>query len=163
MSDKKNHPNLVLPFPLLTFENAALSFVKKGETLFVWCAVRKKKLVLTPEEWVRQHAIHFLIHAKKIPIGLIAVEMRIKANQLARRCDIVVFGQDGAPRLIVECKAPEIPLTEKTFRQIAQYNSTLNVDYLMLTNGLEHVHCKIDRENKTLNYLEELPSFEELA
>lgn len=152
----------MLLHPPLAFDPAELSLSKSGETLFVWCIIRKKKLILTPEEWVRQHVIHFLIHQKKIPIGLIAAEMSIKANQLVRRCDIVVFGLDGHPRLIVECKAPQITLTEKALYQIAQYNSSLNVDYLMLTNGLKHVHCKIDRENKTLNFLEELPNFETL-
>jgi len=118
---------------------------------------RKESLVLTPEEWVRQHLIHFLIQEKQIPIGLIAAEMAIEINQLSRRCDVVVFGTDGKPRLIVECKAPEINLTEKTFNQIAQYNAALNVDLLMVTNGLQHIVCQIDRENTQLNYLEELP------
>lgn len=144
-------------FKALSFPQAELKLTRKEGQVFVWCIIRKKSLVLTPEEWVRQHLIHFLIQEKQIPIGLIAAEMAIEINQLSRRCDVVVFGKDGKPRLIVECKAPEINLTEKTFNQIAQYNAALNVDLLMVTNGLQHIVCQIDRENSQLNYLEELP------
>ena len=144
-------------FKALSFPQAELKLSRKEGQVFVWCIIRKKSLVLTPEEWVRQHLIHFLIQEKQIPIGLIAAEMAIEINQLSRRCDVVVFGKDGKPKLIVECKAPEINLTEKTFNQIAQYNAALNVDLLMVTNGLQHIVCQIDRENTLLNYLEELP------
>lgn len=144
-------------FKALSFPQAELKLTRKEGQVFVWCIIRKKSLVLTPEEWVRQHLIHFLIQEKQIPIGLIAAEMAIEINQLSRRCDVVVFGKDGKPKLIVECKAPEINLTEKTFNQIAQYNAALNVDLLMVTNGLQHIVCQIDRENTLLNYLEELP------
>ena len=144
-------------FKALSFPQAELKLTRKEGQVLVWCIIRKKSLVLTPEEWVRQHLIHFLIQEKQIPIGLIAAEMAIEINQLSRRCDVVVFGTDGKPRLIVECKAPEINLTEKTFNQIAQYNAALNVDLLMVTNGLQHIVCQIDRENTQLNYLEELP------
>ena len=144
-------------FKALSFPQAELKLSRKEGQVFVWCIIRKKSLVLTPEEWVRQHLIHFLIQEKQIPIGLIAAEMAIEINQLSRRCDVVVFGKDGKPKLIVECKAPEINLTEKTFNQIAQYNAALNVDLLMVTNGLQHIVCQIDRENSQLNYLEELP------
>jgi hypothetical protein len=144
-------------FKALSFPQAELKLTRKEGQVFVWCIIRKKSLVLTPEEWVRQHLIHFLIQEKQIPIGLIAAEMAIEINQLSRRCDVVVFGKDGKPRLIVECKAPEINLTEKTFNQIAQYNAALNVDLLMVTNGLQHIVCQIDRENTQLNYLKELP------
>lgn len=144
-------------FKALSFPQAELKLTRKEGQVFVWCIIRKKSLVLTPEEWVRQHLIHFLIQEKQIPIGLIAAEMAIEINQLSRRCDVVVFGKDGKPKLIVECKAPEINLTEKIFHQIAQYNAALNVDLLMVTNGLQHIVCQIDRENIQLNYLEELP------
>jgi hypothetical protein len=144
-------------FKALSFPQAELKLSRKEGHVYVWCIIRKKSLVLTPEEWVRQHLIHFLIQEKQIPIGLIAAEMAIEINQLSRRCDVVVFGKDGKPKLIVECKAPEINLTEKTFNQIAQYNAALNVDLLMVTNGLQHIVCQIDRENSQLNYLEELP------
>lgn len=149
-------------FTPLSLPNASLKLTKKEELVLVWCIVRKKKLLLTPEEWVRQHVIHFLLTEKQIPLGLIAAEMTIEVNKLVRRCDVVVYGNDGKPKLIIECKAPEINLTEKTFQQIAQYNFTLNVDFLMVTNGLNHIVCQIDRSNSKLNYLESLPEWKEM-
>lgn len=149
-------------FTPLSLPNASLKLTKKEAQILVWCIVRKKKLLLTPEEWVRQHVIHFLLTEKQIPLGLIAAEMTIEVNKLVRRCDVVVYGNDGKPKLIIECKAPEINLTEKTFQQIAQYNFTLNVDFLMVTNGLNHIVCQIDRTKSQLNYLESLPEWNEM-
>jgi len=148
-------------FQALNLPLADLKLVRKSEQVFVWCIVRKKQLLLTPEEWVRQHIIHYLVCEKRVPIALIAAEMAIEVNKLSRRCDIVVFGIDAKPRLIIECKAPEIAITEKVFNQIAQYNFKLNVDLLMMTNGIEHVVCAIDREKNALNYLQDLPVWEE--
>jgi hypothetical protein len=149
-------------FKALSLPRASLKLTRKEEQVYVWCLVRKKKLLLTPEEWVRQHIIHFLTNEKQIPLGLIAAEMSIEVNQLARRCDLVVYGNDGIPKLIIECKAPEINLNENTFYQIAQYNFKLNVDYLMLTNGLDHIVCFIDRKQNELVFLEELPEWERM-
>jgi hypothetical protein len=146
----------------LSLPKAELRISKKGTTLFVWCIARKKTLVLTPEEWVRQHVIHFLVNHLKVPIGLIASEYSLKINKLSRRSDIVVFGKNSQPVLIVECKSVDLPLSEKIFHQIAQYNFQLNVNYLMMTNGVHHVYCKIDRENNKLIYLENLPHYENL-
>lgn len=146
-------------FKALSLPKASLKLTRIDGKIFVWCIIRKKSLLLTPEEWVRQHIIHFLINDKQTPPGLIAAEMTIEVNQLNRRCDVVVFGNDGIPKLIIECKAPEINLSEKTFYQIAQYNFKLNVDYLMLTNGLEHIVCKIDRVSNELKYLDILPEW----
>lgn len=146
-------------FSALDLPKAKLKLFRKGEQVFVWCIIRKKKLVLTPEEWVRQHVIHFLISSKNYPAGLISAEMGIEVNGLTRRCDAVVFGKDGKPKLIIECKAPEIALTEHVFHQIAQYNFKLNVDYLLLTNGLNHIVCQIDRERNSIIYLKEIPDW----
>ena len=143
----------------LALPKANLRLSKKGEDVFVWCVSRKKTLLVTPEEWVRQHVIHFLVNDKNIPLGLLISEFSMKINKLSRRCDLVLFGNDQQPKLIIECKAPDVPIDEKVFRQIAQYNFKLNVDYLMLTNGLQHVICKIDRANNNLIYLEDLPDF----
>ena len=144
----------------LAFPKAQLKLTKKGDKLFVWCVVRKKTLVLTPEEWVRQHLVHYLINDKHVPIGLIAAEMPLKVNDLDRRCDVVVFNRSGQPVLIVECKAPEIGLDEKVFQQIAHYNFSLGADLLMVTNGLHHVVSRIDREENRLVMLEGLPDLE---
>ena len=143
----------------LALPKANLRLSKKGDELYVWCVSRKKTLLLTPEEWVRQHVLHYLVNDKSIPLGLLISEYSIKVNTLSRRCDLVAFGNDQQPKLIVECKAPDVPINQKVFHQIAQYNFQLNVDYLMLTNGLHHVICKIDRINNAFIYLEELPDF----
>ncbi len=143
----------------LALPKANLKLSKKGDVFFVWCVSRKKTLLLTPEEWVRQHVIHYLVNDKNIPLGLLISEYSIKINKLSRRCDIVVIGTDQQPKLIVECKATDVAINQKVFHQIAQYNFKLNVDYLMLTNGLNHVICKIDRINNTFIFLEELPDF----
>lgn len=147
-------------FPALDLPKAPLKLVRKEEQVFVWCIIRKKNLVLTPEEWVRQHIIHFLISSKNYPKGLIAAEMGIQVNGLTRRCDVVVYGKDGKPCLIIECKAPEIHLTEHVFHQIAQYNFKLNVDFLLMTNGLNHIVCQINRVENNLTYLEDIPDWE---
>lgn len=138
----------------LNFPKAPLKLTQEGEMLFVWCNIRKKKLILTPEEWVRQHVIHFLISEIKIPIGRIASELTITVNNLVRRCDIVVFDAFGSPKIIVECKAPEIPITENVFYQIAQYNRKLDVTFLMMTNGVNHFCCQIDKNSGAMDYFE---------
>jgi hypothetical protein len=146
----------------LSYPKTDLKLTKKGEDLFVWCITRKKKLLLTPEEWVRQHVIHYLISNKNIPVGLIASEYSLVINKMVRRCDIVVFGSDSKPKMIIECKAPEIKLSQAVFTQIAQYNFKLNVDYLVMTNGIDQVVCKIDRQLNKLNYLQEIPSYSQI-
>lgn len=147
----------------LALPKASLRLSKKGDDVFVWCVARKKTLLLTPEEWVRQHIIHFLVNHKSVPLGLIASEFSIKVNKLSRRCDVVVFGTDQQPKLIVECKAPEVVINQKVLHQVAQYNFQLNVDYLLLTNGVTHITCNVDRNKQSFNYLEELPDFSLLS
>ena len=146
----------------LALPKAQLKITKKGDELFVWCVARKKTLVLTPEEWVRQHVIHYLVNDLKVPLGLIASEVSLSINKLSRRCDLIVFSKESKPLLLIECKAVDVPLTENVFHQIAQYNFKLNVDYLMMTNGIHHVYCKIDRVNNKLIYLEKLPLYDDL-
>jgi hypothetical protein len=146
----------------LNLPQANLKLSKKNEQLFVWCIVRKKTLILTPEEWVRQHVIHFLINQKNVPLGLISSELGIQINQLNRRCDVVIFGKDQSAKLLVECKAPEVKLNQNTLQQIAHYNATLNVDYLWITNGIEHALYFIDRNNNQIQILNELPNFDNL-
>lgn len=141
----------------LDFPKAPLKLKRKNDQLYVWCIIRKMDLVLTPEEWVRQHAIHYLIDVKKIPIGLIASEYPLKYNSRLKRADIVVFNREQNPILIVECKAPEVSLSHNAMLQIAQYNSELDVPYLFLTNGLKHIVCEIDKVSKDIQLLEELP------
>ncbi|MBT8317034.1 MAG: type I restriction enzyme HsdR N-terminal domain-containing protein [Lutibacter sp.] len=121
--------------------------------------VRKKYVVLTPEEWVRQHLIHYLIEEKKYPISLIAVEKQLTINKLTKRTDILVFNTDGLPHIIVECKSPTIKISQNTFDQIARYNLKLNANYLIVSNGLEHFNCKMDVENEAYLFLETIPNY----
>ncbi|NVK63326.1 MAG: type I restriction enzyme HsdR N-terminal domain-containing protein [Flavobacteriales bacterium] len=141
----------------LNLPKAALKLTRKGGDVYVRCLIRQKDLVCTPEEWVRQHVINDLITEKGVSKGRIASEFPLEYNGRSKRADIVLFDKFGVPNLIVECKAPEVPISEKVVHQIAQYNSQLNVDKLFLTNGLTHVYCEIDRENGSLNYYEEWP------
>lgn len=121
--------------------------------------LRKKYLVLTPEEWVRQHFVRFLIDYKKYPISLIALEKQLTINNRKKRTDILVFNTLGTPDIIVECKAPSIKITQDTFDQIARYNLKLKANYLIVTNGLEHFYCKMDFENETYIFLREIPDY----
>lgn len=126
----------------------------------VFCIIRKKKLVLTPEEWVRQHFVHFMINQMAISPGRIISEMPLVYNKMNRRGDIVVLDGHGKPLLLVECKAPEIKIDEKTFGQIAVYNSVLKVPFLVMTNGLDHFSMFTSQsENKRTNDLDELVSW----
>ena len=121
--------------------------------------LRKKYLVLTPEEWVRQHFVRFLVDQKKYPTSLIAIEKQLKINNLTKRSDIVIFNKTGNPYILVECKAPSVKITQATFDQIARYNLRLNANYLIVTNGLQHYFCKIDVKNETYIFLEDIPDY----
>jgi hypothetical protein len=121
--------------------------------------IRKKFVVLQPEEWVRQHCLQFLIQAKKYPKSLINVEKELLVNGLKKRYDIVVYNSDGSIRLVVECKAPHISIHQDTFDQIARYNLALKANYLMITNGLNHYYCIIDYEHERYQFLKELPEY----
>ena len=121
--------------------------------------IRKKFVLLQPEEWVRQHCLNFLIQEKKYPASLINVEKQIKLNELSKRYDIVIYNNDGSVHCIVECKAPNVNINQNTFDQIARYNTVLKSDYLMLTNGLNHFFCKMDFEKQKYYFLTDLPVF----
>jgi hypothetical protein len=129
----------------------------------VFDPVRKRYVILTSEEWVRQHFLHFLLTRKKVPPSLIAVEASIKYNHLAKRCDVVVYNRKGIPVLIVECKSPEIEINQDVFQQVAMYNLTLKVKYLVVTNGLDHYTCVVDHEKGSFQFIEEIPDFEEMT
>jgi len=116
-------------------------------------------MVLQPEEWVRQHCVHYLMTEKKYPKTLINVEKELKVNGLSKRYDIVVFNPNGSIHIIVECKAPKIKINQTTFDQIARYNLALNATYLMVTNGLEHYYCQMDFENERYVFLKDIPNY----
>lgn len=121
--------------------------------------IRKKHLVITPEEWVRQHFVHYLINQKKYPKTLIKLEGGVKLNGMPRRTDIVVFNLAGEKILMVECKAPSVAINQKVFNQIARYNITHKIGLLAVTNGLQHYYCSIDFNNENYKFLEDLPEY----
>ena len=119
-------------------------------------------MLLSPEEWVRQHFVNYLIETKNFPESRIAVEFSLKYNELIRRPDIVYYDNELKPQLIVECKAPEVKITQSTFDQIARYNSALKVSYLVVTNGMQHFCCKMEYAPERYSFLKEVPHFTEL-
>lgn len=124
--------------------------------------VRKKFVRLTPEEWVRQHFLNFMIHSHHYPASLIHVEASLTYNRLSKRSDIVVYSNQGKPLMAVECKAPTVEITQKVFEQLAMYNFTLRVSYLVLTNGLQHFICRMEPGNGNFTFLEEFPDYGDL-
>jgi predicted type IV restriction endonuclease len=150
-------------FPELNLPQANLKLTKKEDKYLVWDMWRQRNLVITPEEWVRQHLLHYLVDHLAYPKGLIASEQGIQVNGLSRRCDAVVYGKDGSPLMIIECKAPEVQLSEETFYQIAQYNFKLRVNYMVLSNGLMHVIAKINPDSQTIDYLSGFPFYPEIS
>jgi hypothetical protein len=135
--------------------------IKSSENkYFIFDIVRKKYVMLTPEEWVRQHFIHYLISAKNYPISLIAVEKKVTVNKLTKRTDILVFNNQGNPHIIVECKAPSIKISQTSFDQIARYNLKLEANYLIVTNGLTHFYSFMDLKNETYVFMETIPEYE---
>ena len=147
----------------LNFPKIDIKLTKKNDEIYVWDIFRNKRLLVTPEEWVRQHVLHFFVNHKNVPKSLIASEFSINVNKLSRRCDGVVFSREGNPLAIIECKAPNINLTEHVFHQVAQYNFNLKVKWLILTNGLTTVVAFINLDDKSLDFKEEIPSYEELS
>lgn len=143
-----------LNFPAYTFR-----FKNSENKVAIFDVIRKKFIILTPEEWVRQHTVQFLLEEKKYPKSYINVEKLIKVNDTSKRYDIAVFKPNGELFLLIECKAPEVPISQDTFDQIARYNLKLKAEYLMVTNGLNHYFCQMDFENEKYVFLKELPNF----
>ena len=143
----------------LNFPAYAFTLKNKENKMYILDLIRKKNLLLTPEEWVRQHCINFLNSELGYPKSLINVEKQIKIHGKLKRYDIVVYTPQGSVNILVECKAPSILISQDTFDQIAKYNMTLNSMYLMLTNGKDHYFCFMDFENKTYRFISELPKY----
>jgi hypothetical protein len=133
---------------------------KINDNLCIWDIIRKKYIVLTPEEWVRQHFVHHLINEYKYPKSLIKLESSLNYNQRLKRTDIQVFDRNGNLFMIVECKAPYIKLSEAVFAQAAQYNKILKAQYLTIANGMIFHCCRTDWENERIDFLDNLPEFQ---
>ena len=143
-----------LGFPRYNFR-----FKSRENTRYIFDIIRKKFVVLQPEEWVRQHVIHYLIQDKGYPKSLINVEKSIQLHGITKRYDVVVFSTQGEISILVECKAPNIPVTQTTFDQIARYNMALRAKYLLVTNGLEHYCCQMDHVQEKYTFLAQIPDF----
>jgi len=143
----------------LNFPDYSFRFKNSENKVAIFDEVRKKFILLTPEEWVRQHVVKFLTEEKKYPKSHINVEKVLKINGLTKRYDVVVFQPDGQIHLLVECKAPEVTISQSVFDQIARYNMTMDAAYLMVTNGLNHYFCRIDKEQEQYTFLRELPQY----
>lgn len=126
---------------------------------YIFDVIRKKFVRLTPEEWVRQHTLHYLLHTKKYPASIINVEKEIQINNTKKRYDIVIFNSDGTIFLIVECKSYSVAITQATFDQIARYNLELQASLLMVTNGLNHFFCTLDYDKRKYNFIPDLTTY----
>jgi type I site-specific restriction endonuclease len=135
---------------------------REGNRLFIYDPLRRKKVALTPEEWVRQHFVNYLVTERHYPAERIANEVAINLEQLSRRCDTVIYDRWLAPLAIVEYKAPQVPVTQKVFQQIARYNCALRVRCLMVTNGMEHYACLVNCSTAACTRLKEIPACEDL-
>ena len=152
-----------MDYPQLTLPPCTLSTREENSRTEVFDIVRRRYVALTPEEWVRQHVIHALHSLQGYPLELMQVEGAITLNGMTRRCDIVVYGKAVRPMMIVECKQADVPLTQKVLDQASRYNLVLQVPYLYVTNGMQHIVCQVDAENKCLTQLARLPSWETLC
>jgi hypothetical protein len=143
----------------LNFPSYKFRIKNSENNTHIFDVIRKKFVVLQPEEWVRQHCIQFLINEKNFPVSLINVEKVVQINGLNKRYDIVVYNSDGSIYLIVECKAPRVKISQSAFDQIARYNLALKASCLMVTNGLNHYFCTMDHNLGIYNFFKELPSY----
>ncbi len=143
----------------LNFPKFSFRFKNSENKISIFDVIRKRFFILQPEEWVRQHCVHYLLNEKKYPKTLINVEKELVLNNLKKRYDIVIFNTDGSIHMIVECKAPNIRIDQSTFDQIARYNLTLNATYLMVTNGINHYYCQMDFENQRYQFLHSIPEY----
>ena len=155
-SINKNNDSLFL---LMLFNK---KITKKDNKAFILDIIRRQYVALTPEEWVRQHFVHFLIKQKDYPQSLMANEVQLKLNGMSRRCDTVVYDRTLRPRVIIEYKAPTVNITQKVFDQICRYNMILQVDYLIVSNGIAHYCCKIDYATRSYSFMKEIPSYAEV-
>jgi len=140
------------------------SFKIKSEanSLLIFDEFRKKNVVLTPEEWVRQNFARFLIEERKVPLGRIVIEKSLSINKLTKRCDILIYGNSD-PLLLVECKSPEVKIKQAVFDQIAIYNMHFKLKYLVVTNGLDHYCSKWDEKTGKIIFLEDIPMYDVIS
>ena len=151
-----------MPYPNLNLPAAELRLSQSGGQPTVLDPLRRRYVRLTPEEWVRQHFTAFLIQHKGYPAGLLANEVTLDVNGLARRCDTVLYGHDRQPLMVIEYKAPQVALTQRVFDQVWRYNTVLRVEWLIVSNGLQTIVCHLDKETGTYEFLPEVPEYDGL-
>ena len=158
-AEKQRYKQTMFPINLPSY-NARITNSEGKPKIFD--DLRRRYVALTPEEWVRQHFIHYLTEHLGYPASLLANEVELNVGQKKLRCDSVLYGLQAQPLMIIEYKAPTIALSQKVFDQISVYNMLLHVDYLVVSNGLEHYCCKMDYDNQKYLFLNEIPSYENI-
>lgn len=143
----------------LNLPKMELSIKNENDKPLIWDMVRKKYVRLTKEEWVRQHFLHLLVNVSGFPISIIGVEKKIIANNMDKRFDILVFNSSAQPMIIVECKAPEVKITQETFMQASNYNTVLKAPILIVTNGIETFVAKIDFFQNKVEFIDFIPDY----
>ena len=128
----------------------------------IFDTLRRRYVALTPEEWVRQHFVHYLIEHLGYPAGLLANEVQLQVGDKHLRCDTLLYNRDLQPQMIIEYKAPSVTLTQRVFDQITAYNLLLHVPYLIVSNGLQHICCRMDYDNKKYTFIEDIPEYRQL-
>lgn len=145
----------------LNFPHYPFKITRSGNDLFIYDELRQKKLKLTPEEWVRQHIIQYLIREKAFPKGLISLEKGIRVNQTQKRYDALIYDHLAQPLVLIECKASDVPISQLTFDQALVYNQTIRAKYILITNGLTHYCCSANNDG-SYSFLKEIPDFKTL-
>ena len=146
----------------LNLPKTELKVITKAGKPHVFDVLRRKYVVLTPEEWVRQQFVHYLIGQKGYPAECIGNEVSITLNGTKKRCDTVVYGCNAQPTMIIEYKSPQVEISQQVFEQVSRYNIKLRVRWLIVSNGLQHYCCQIDYESGTYQFVEEIPDFENI-
>jgi len=136
---------------------------KQNEKLVIFDSQRKRYVALTPEEWVRQNFIHFLIEEKGYPAAYLAIEKQLNMNGMKKRCDAILYNEHAQPFLIIELKAPNVAISQATFDQVAVYNAKLKVDFFIISNGIEHFCCKVNLETARYEFFPEIPDFNQIV
>ena len=136
---------------------------RTGNRDMIFDVLRRKYVALTPEEWVRQHFVHFLIEHKGYPTALLANEIELRIGEKHLRADTLLYNKELHPQMLIEYKAPTIAITQKVFDQISAYNLLLHTDYLIVSNGMQHICCRMDYEQNTYHFLEEIPAYSEIT
>lgn len=150
--------------PMQTLNLPTYSFSVKSEQgrSYIFDAFRRKYVLLTPEEWVRQHFLQYLVREKGFPASLISVEKEFRFNRMKKRTDILAHNRQGEPLFMVECKAPSVPVSREVFDQIGLYNLAYRVPWLVVTNGMKHYCCRFDEKEGKYRFTERIPDWHEV-